>query len=64
MFVESRKIHRKQLVKNSAVENSSQVHEINSVKYGANFVILLYYQQTTKLSHSELTIQLKQFYYG
>ena len=32
----------RKLVKHSAEKNSSQAQKINSVKYGANFVILLY----------------------
>ena len=39
-----RKTRRK--AENSAAENSKrQAYKINSVKYGAYFVILLYYQQ-------------------
>ena len=42
---------------NAIAENLSQAQKINSAKYGANFVIILYYHQTyctTSYEHKEL----------
>ena len=57
----------KQLAKNSAAENSSQAHEINTAKYGANFEILLHYQHnyhTINYKTFSAIIQSKKFNYA
>ena len=59
----------KQLAEYTAAENSSQALKINSAKYSANFVILLYYQQNYhtinyKINAFQAIILLKKLCYA